>query len=533
MNAAGRAAGARFQRIDLALVLGVLGSAAWLVSAGARVIQEDGFYYLEIARNVAGGRGSTFDGLHATNGYQPLWLACLVPLFWMRPSAEAAMAAVILLQAALLSAATVLVVRLARESGLPAGAAAIAGCVWVGLTARTALSGVEFALTAALVSAVALRLKRHAARVPETRACAAMGLLLGLALLARLDTSLLALLVIAEWGARLRRAPGGGARITALGAPTVVLAAGYAVANEILFGHPWPVSGAAKRLWSLHLLEADTVHQAHGWLAAKAWHLTWPLRHPLAAAMPAVIVGGLLAGALLWIGEGRRTWRALGPVRDVLRGLRPLVAFAGLQLVAYVAAYHGHYTYAPWYYVAQPLLAALVAGAAAHALVDAVRARAQAAALLTASAVLLAGLGAAGGLRRASWDEPLYVAARWARDHLEPGARLGSWNAGAISFLSGRQVVNLDGVVNSFAYLERDQYDLCGYWDRTGITYLVDVFEAREGSSAMKGTSLPVSAFYAACADRLQIVWSEPQAGNPGWPKAVRITSPTGPPPAP
>ena len=533
MNAEGREGRGHERGIEGALALVVLASAAWLVSTGARVIQEDGFYYLEIARNVAAGRGSTFDGLHATNGYQPLWLACLVPLFWLRPSAEAAMAAVTLLQAALLSAAAILVVRVARASGLARGPVAVAGGVWVALTANAALSGVEFALTAALVSAVALLLKRHAASVPGTRACAAMGLLLGLALLARLDTALLVLLVIAEWGARLRRAPGSGARLAALCAPPVVLAAGYAVGNAILFGRPWPVSGAAKRLWSLHLLAADPLRQAHGWLAAKAWHLTWPLRHPLAAAMPAVIVGGLLAWALLWIGEGRRTWRALDPVRDVLRGLRSLVAFAGLQLLAYVAAYHGHYTYAPWYYVAQPLLAALVAGAAAHVLVDAAGARTQAAALLTASALLLAGLGAAGGLRRASWDEPLYVAARWARDHLEADARVGSWNAGAISFLSGRQVVNLDGVVNTFGYLERDQYDLCSYWDRTGITYLVDVFEAREGSSAMKGASLPVSDFYAACADRLQIVWSEPQAGNPGWPKAVRVTSPTGPPPVP
>jgi hypothetical protein len=35
---------------------------------------DDAYYYFGIARNVADGKGSTFDGLNATNGYHPLWL---------------------------------------------------------------------------------------------------------------------------------------------------------------------------------------------------------------------------------------------------------------------------------------------------------------------------------------------------------------------------------------------------------------------------------------------------------------------------
>jgi hypothetical protein len=519
--------------MELSLALGVVGLAAVLMAAGQRAIQEDGFYYLTIAQNAAAGRGSTFDGLHATNGYQPLWLALLVPVFGLRPSADGAMAAVTLLQAALLAVAAVLLVRLARAAGLRAGPAGLAGCAWVALTLRTGLSGVEFALTAALVAAVALHLVRNSGPAPPSAAaCAAMGLLLGLVLLSRLDMSLLALLVAIEWTARARRPPGAAARIAALLAPPLLLGGGYALASAAFFGRPWPVSGVAKRIWSLHLLAADPAYQAYGWLAAKAWHLTWPARHPLAAAMPALL-GCLGACGLLWAG-GRREWALLTPLRNALRPLRPLALFAVLQPLAYALAYHGHYTWAPWYFVAQPLLAALAVGAAAQALLPAGPPRAPVARTAAAGAVLLAGLAAAAGWARPPQAEgPLYVAARWARDHLEPGARVGSWNAGAIGFLSSRQVVNLDGVVNTFAYLEREQYDLCGYWDRTGITHLVDVFEAREGSSAMKGITLPVSSFYAACADRLQLVWSEPQAGNPGWPKAFRITAPRDPPPAP
>jgi hypothetical protein len=147
-------------------------------------------------------------------------------------------------------------------------------------------------------------------------------------------------------------------------------------------------------------------------------------------------------------------------------------------------------------------------------------------ALPAAACAAVLGACAASAVRSArapEADGPLYVAARWARDHLDASARVGTWNAGAIGFLSGRQVVNLDGVVNTFAFLERDQYDLCGYWARTRITHLVDVFEAREGSFAMLGATLPVPDFYARCGDRLELIWSERPPGNPGWPKAFRI----------
>jgi hypothetical protein len=218
----------------------------------------------------------------------------------------------------------------------------------------------------------------------------------------------------------------------------------------------------------------------------------------------------------------------------VLRPLRPLVLFSGLQLLAYAVVYHGHYTYAPWYYVAQPLVAALLAGAAAQAVVRRAPARLAAAAPAAAGAIILAAGFATAVLGwRSMAPRPLYMAAGWARDHLDASARVGAWNAGAIAFLSGRQVVNLDGVVNTFDYLERGQYDLCAYWQRTGITHLVDVFEAREGSAAMKGATLPVSAFYARCADRLELLWSERVPGNPGWPKAFRVTWPRDPRPAP
>jgi len=42
---------------------------------------DDAFYYFEIARNVAHGFGPTFDRIHPTNGFHPLWLNFCIPVY--------------------------------------------------------------------------------------------------------------------------------------------------------------------------------------------------------------------------------------------------------------------------------------------------------------------------------------------------------------------------------------------------------------------------------------------------------------------
>lgn len=46
-----------------------------------RPLDEDGFYCLAIARNIARGLGISADGETLTNGFQPLWILLLAPLF--------------------------------------------------------------------------------------------------------------------------------------------------------------------------------------------------------------------------------------------------------------------------------------------------------------------------------------------------------------------------------------------------------------------------------------------------------------------
>src|SRR5512135_1533296 len=44
-------------------------------------IRDDAYYYFKVAQNISEGHGSTFDGIHPTNGYHPLWMLVCVPIF--------------------------------------------------------------------------------------------------------------------------------------------------------------------------------------------------------------------------------------------------------------------------------------------------------------------------------------------------------------------------------------------------------------------------------------------------------------------
>ena len=85
-----------------------------------------------------------------------------------------------------------------------------------------------------------------------------------------------------------------------------------------------------------------------------------------------------------------------------------------------------------------------------------------------------------------------------------------------MGYLSGRSVINLDGLVNSWDYYETERIDLCAYWQKHKITHLVDIFDHR---TDLKQAIAPEPTYpqYAACADRLELIWSVQQDRDLWW----------------
>ncbi len=461
---------------------GLLGGVA---DNAARAFSDDASYYLVLAAHVAGGQGPTLDGRHVTDGFHPLWLSLLVPLAALASEPRALVLGVALLQTVLVVAAALLVMRTLRAR-VGAWAALLGACFFLTFASvsRAALLGLEWSLHAFLFALLAALWQRDfcASGVASVARCARLGSVLALLFLARLDTLPLAALLVVTLAWRGAR----GRRLVALALPVALAVVTYAVVTRGTTGHVTPVSAAVKGEWSRALLERDVRRVEQGWAAAKLAQLVWPVGRLRRAFWMPLALGTIgFALACLWPG-GRRA----------LADWRAFAVFAWLQWWALALRYHDGYSFAPWYFVAQPWLAALLVATAAQRF-------ARRPAVAACACVLVGGFALGDAWRwraRAAGEEPLYAVARALREHTPAGARVGAWNAGQIALLSGRVVTNLDGLVNSWEFFEHERHDLCAYLQREGITYLADSFPAG-GAPAMVSGLTP-------CVARLRLVWA-------------------------
>ncbi|MDH5628449.1 MAG: glycosyltransferase family 39 protein, partial [Candidatus Krumholzibacteria bacterium] len=160
-------------------------------------LYDDSFYAFQIARNIAHGLGPTFDGVNPTNGFQPLYVGLLVPIFLIAGDGPALPVHLALVMSALLTVATAfLLYRLIARRASPV-AAAVATAAWAfsPIVMRQSANGLETALALFMLAASVtwyLEKIRPVAQ-PARRRFAIMGALLGGAFLARADLGFLAL----------------------------------------------------------------------------------------------------------------------------------------------------------------------------------------------------------------------------------------------------------------------------------------------------------------------------------------------------
>jgi hypothetical protein len=445
-----------------------------------RHLKDDSFYYFKTANNIALGLGSTFDGINQTNGYHPLWMLNVIPVYRLLPDQPLAALRAIMLMAALYHAvASCAIYRLlARLHGRPVGVLLAAAYAASPLVLRMTLNGMESALYAMALAGFAalatLRAKgddgRWRLEALSPRGALLLGGLLAACALTRLDAALLWLGVVVCAGASLVRRGGlvrHRAALLALVLPAALCLGVYFAFNLAVFGHAMPVSGAIKRP-NLALPPAQ--------LAAQ---LLWPLgpitrRLGLTTTLGCTIVAAL---GLLALGLRLRALRAVG-----LAALRRYDwLWVGVALIyAYISLSNSYI--ANWYYVPMFLLATLAAGEAAGAIARRLRPGRPARAALTAAAGTLAVSYAL--LATAEFsphkNDTIYEtlrAAEWVRENLPPGEVGAAWNAGVLAYFSGRQVVNLDGLINSYAYYAAMRQGRDAEFVRAqGVSLVFDIF---------------------------------------------------------
>ena len=213
-------------------------------------VEDDFYYYVKVAQNIASGLGSTFNGITRTNGYHPLYLLVLVVISKFAASLAGIFRGLWLVWVTAAAATFLLARKLLERPGTGALLANALALVFLIPCIHIFCQGMEVTLTLPLGLGLLLAFRSQPANWRFWRS-AGVGLLAALTVLSRLDAAFLVLLLLMftlvepeqRRGIRFRQASG-----FAIGGGPLLLA--YFVFNRLYF-HSWmPVSGSAKQLKS-------------------------------------------------------------------------------------------------------------------------------------------------------------------------------------------------------------------------------------------------------------------------------------------
>jgi len=232
---------------------------------------DDFFYYLKAAMNIVAGKGSTFDGTIATNGYHPLWVLCLTALVAILSSTQAVLIALSFIVAVATAITFVLARRLSAlitgsEGAISILVALYSTCYFY----VVAKHGMEIIITVPLMMYLTLRTLQGRGRLEEPRDGLRTGVLAALLVLSRLDTLLLIALYFVGALSSRRSTLAAFVRASAYFAIGFTPVLAYLISNLHFFGALMPISGAAKQLapspWQHPILRgfaiSDNLHYA-------------------------------------------------------------------------------------------------------------------------------------------------------------------------------------------------------------------------------------------------------------------------------
>ena len=447
---------------------------------------DDAFYYFQIARNLAEGKFSTFDGgITRTNGYHPIWLFLITPFYWVFDP-ERALFAIKAFEIILVAGGVALAAAAARLTHMPwylmfaalpvlyhipfmiAGMEAAAALFMLGL----------FILTACLFARSPARWKWPLAAVAFALPWVRLEYI-------AISLAATAALCLVEWS-RQKRTPGAslGKRtrsVRSVKAVVPFLASGagilvYFAYNRLVFGGIVPVSGATKAARSRFRWE-----QEGGYSLAQNFQDVLQISvfdHELLVALE--ICAYLL---LVWWftrrSRSREDWLPLA----FLVGVFGLAVGHLAKFAQTVLTIHPSLGPWPWYFVPAYLLMTLIVPVRCYVAIYFIRRfigpRSPWAANILSVGIVIAGavfLFAKADFtepfQRAEaisvstrtddkwikavshneWTEAVYGGTQLMNRVLPEDSVVGAWDAGVIGYFSRFPVVNLDGLVNSYDY---------------------------------------------------------------------------------
>ncbi len=433
-------------------------------------IPDDAYLSMTIARNIARGLGPLY-GTEFTNGFQPLYVFLMTPVFAIVPNDLFTPIRIALFLLITFDTLTLyLLVRFTRDTSRSPFTPIIIALAWSfsPYVISTTLNGLETAISAFFVVAVLYSFRGATTGSDKTfrpLRYIALGGLIGLAILARIDNALLALSIgiVFLWKNRreqawiILRSLG----IVTIAALVVVLPwLAYSIAYT---GDVYPVSGKAVRFNSL----SDVQH------APTVMNLYLPmLRKGIAV---------LVKNNWVFIATIAALGFSLRPDKHLRRSVLQVVGLPTLFAVSLFTSYTC-YTLTPWFFERYlypiSLLILLTMGVLVNTFLD--RHSKRAIEWGTTFAILMVVLNVLQPSFRRLFTSP-YPAkwgymnlGLWAKDEFKQNTIVGAQQSGGLGYFAQNiTVMNLDGVVSKSCYeslVERRNFD---YIRSAGVEYMI------------------------------------------------------------
>lgn len=454
-------------------------TAGWMVffqpleTAVAFSATDDGLYYPRLAQNIASRGICTYDGTTVTNGFHPLWLLTLLPVYALIHDPWLALRGVYaVILAAQLGSLGLLFLIARRIQMTAAGLTVAVFILFLNIRSFTVFfSFLESPLSLlALLSYLAFCLAAGDRRFKNPRHAFAAGLLTGICFLARLDSFLLPGAYGFVWLALLFRQRGQwkeffySAVAAAAGCLLAVLP--YLIWNWTVFRHLQTVSAWQK---------ISSFSPAASWKLISGWcaHQFIPrVQHILGLEYvpDSLLLGTLLLGGLLgtvYLLTGARRQRLI----EKLSFSPEFLLFAGLHAVFIILAAPHEAAASAWYWVPEITLVALMAGAALP------ECRWRETPIMALLAALLVGAQLwmyPSLVQRKTMSWAKLEVARFLQENIPPSARGAMFDSGLVSYFSQRDFTGLNGLIGDFehATLMRER-KYAAALERNGVDYLV------------------------------------------------------------
>lgn len=225
---------------------------------------DDAAYFFKIAENVSKGRGFTFDGINKTNGFQPLWLYTLMPLFtFFHYSPEVMYRICMSLQAVLLLLSAAILLKMLSHYF-----STLALFLFSILFSSLMIAYYNGMESGTVVFSLSLLLhygwKKRIDLLPDIKNCFFFGILLGISFLSRLDLvflgfSICSLMFLRYISNKQDRKSQFFALLSVIAGSTLITMP-YLLYNIGNFGHAVPISGKLKTCFPTLCLNSNTLN---------------------------------------------------------------------------------------------------------------------------------------------------------------------------------------------------------------------------------------------------------------------------------